>query len=352
MPLGACSYTYSLSRLGATVTVVSDAVTRAWLNFRTRGFFSWIDDPSITSGWTIFAGPELAPVGRWRNYRRDSPTGESCTFRVNADARAVVVDLPPGSLRQLYVLRIARNILRWQLFHDGAIFLHACCVAQHDRGLVLLGRSGSGKTTLTLSLLRSGIWDFVTEDDLTVIPKSDGTFLALGWPGCARLRRNMLPQFPELVEAASQLSHPSNAFEENLLPDVGRLRVFPEELSAAFGCKSRTEAVLDSFVWVDWGNEATMFRVSPAETASRLYTSWDILPERKAGARPHQQNGLARDWSKLVFDPFLLEIFGVPTLDFHKQILSSLASRVPGYLLTHNGRISSELRFFGNRPAV
>jgi hypothetical protein len=53
----------------------------------------------------------------------------------------------------------------------GLVPLHAACVGQHGRGVLLLGGSGSGKSTLALCSLLEGL-EFLAEDAVFVQPQS------------------------------------------------------------------------------------------------------------------------------------------------------------------------------------
>ena len=294
--------------------------------------------------WTIIGGREFARTAHSVVYTRASPTGEACNFYVDRGLRQIVVDLPIGAWRQLFVLRMIRNVLRWELFREGAIFLHACCVEREGKGIIFLGRSRSGKTTLTLNLIRNRGWQFVAEDDLTLFRLPGRQLLALGWPGCLRMRRSMLAFYPELVAKASEFAHPANSLEQNLDPEHALLRIFPEELNQSLGCQVAPQVVPKAFVWVKWGACQTMRPIPAQETLERLFQSWDILPERKPGVRPDASNAKSSTWSKFVFDQFLLGHYQVPDLHPHKETLRVIAGNVPAYSLTHcGGDVSHEI---------
>lgn len=339
------------SRLEASVEVVCDAATHVWLCARTRGYFSTSNTLVDERKWTVFVGAEFAPDSEWVSYTRSSPTGECCVFRVDICRRALVIDLPAGSWRRLYALRMVRNILRWELFLGGAIFLHASCVSRAGEGIAILGPSRSGKTTLTLNLLNTGHCGFVTEDDLTVVPQRDGSLLALGWPGCIRVRRHMLPHWPELDSMRYQFAHPANDLEKGLNPDIGLVRIFPEETAVFNPCGVVPEVRLQTCMWVEWGSGGPQVGpLSEDDIWQRLRGSWDILPERKAGARPYYDDGHPRPWKELVFDPFLLKSYGVPVLRKHEQALKSISQSVAGFTFSHGGDMIAAEYLTNNHP--
>lgn len=339
------------TRFEAGVKVVSDEATKAWLCWRTRDYFSSIDTLEEEPRWTVFVGGEFAPDGQWINYTRSSMTGEFCKFRVDIGQRALVIDLPVGRWRDLYALRMVRNILRWELFLRGAVFLHASCVSRAGEGIAILGRCRSGKTTLTLNLLCTGNCDFVTEDDLTILTQRDGSLVALGWPGCIRVRRHMLSHWPKLDAVRRKFVHPANPLEESLNPHIGLLRIYPQEIAALMPCDVIPETKLRTCMWIEWGKGAPQaVSLSSDDVLQRLRCSWDILPERKAGARPHSDNGSPRPWAELVFDPFLLRSYGVPNLEEHKQALAKIAQKVSGFTLSHNSDMLAADYLTNNSP--
>jgi len=66
--------------------------------------------------------------------------------------------------------------------------LHAACVGNNRRGLLLLGPSGSGKSTVALQCLLQGL-DFLAEDAVFVEPNS---MLATGIPNFMHVRADAL----------------------------------------------------------------------------------------------------------------------------------------------------------------
>lgn len=329
-----------LTRLDAGVAVVSDEETHSWLRLRTDRYLGWTDGVcERVASWQVFAGREFAPSGEWTPYSRKSPNGEFCKYLVDPHARLIVIDLPPGPWRQLYALRVVRNVLRWELFLRGAVFLHASCLAYRENGIALLGDSRGGKTTMLLNLLQEGQWDYVTEDDLTVVPQADGRLLAFGWPGCVRIRRTMLASFPSILAASQTFSHPANQMEENANRDNGLIRIFPEELASIFGCKIIPETTLNAGVWLQWGDNSLIQSLSSNDVMERLRFSWDILPERRPGARPRLLDLQNPKWQTMVFDPFLLEAYAVPPLREVEKNLEAIARGIRGLAVSHYGKV-------------
>lgn len=322
----------TFAREGAAVDVRGDDATLSWLMRRgENGYLSVVADGSAS--WVITAGVEHATPGNWVSTRRSYPSGETCEFLVDAGRQEIVVNCPPGGWRHLYTLRMVRNALRWQLFHQkGALFLHGSCLARKGQGLALLGPSRSGKSTLMLSGLRSGSWDYVTEDDLTLLP-SDGGFVALGWPGSLRVRRGMLGHYPELAAALPTLEHPANDLEAKLDPETAMVRVFPEELARIFGCAIRATTRLKWCALVEWGARTRVIGTTVSEQEKFLDRSWDILPERRAGA-PIPATG--SPWISQVFDRFFLEHHGVPDLACFRDDLKRVANVTKPFNIQHS----------------
>lgn len=325
----------------AAVRLIADSSTAACTQRRCKGFFTETSRWTKPTPWTIYAG--VVPVGaaQWRTYTRQSITGEACAFKVDHATRQLLVDLPPGPWCSLYTLRMIRNVLRWELFHRHAIFLHASCVARDGMGIAILGATKSGKSTVTLDLLRQGGWQCVTDDELTVLVEPDGQLTGLGWPGAHRIRRNMLHLFPELSARLHEFSHPANQLPAEQHPHSGWLRLFPDELQQVYGCEMSPQVKLASAACLNWGPTSVQ-RHDQASVAIVVRIAWDILPERRPGYRPDTRMVAANKWQQQVFDPFMLEAFGVPPLAQMERNLQRIEQSLPGYEVTHYGHVDGK----------
>lgn len=323
-----------LSREGAEVFVRGDDQTLEWVVRRSCLGILHSSVDQRERGWLVVGGKEQVSPRSWAIHKRRHASGEGCDFLVDERDKLIVVDLPPGPWRWLYTLRMVRNILRWELLEKGAVFLHASCVSLEGRGIALTGPKRSGKSSLIVSALRERNCDYVTDDDLTIIPREDGRLVGLGWPGSLRVRRSMLTLYPEVSEHLGDLQHPANKLEENLDPDVGVIRIFPEELQAMFGCRVRSDAPLALVASVQWGVNDIISKLSLAERVATLTRAWDMLPERKAGTLPTPPP--AGRWIDQVFDPFLLPHYAVGTLATQKGLLQDVAEEIPGVSIVHS----------------
>ena len=320
--------------MGATVLVTGDPEAITWVRDRSRLYFELDAQFNDEDAWHIIAGKEHAPSLRWQSYERGIPAAP-CMFLLNVNHGTIVVDTPPGPWRKLWTLRLVRDLLRWQLFHKGAVFIHASVVAHGSTGVAMVGRKRSGKSTLSLQLVRNGDFGFVTEDDMTVIRKRNGALVALGWPGCLRIRRSMLKDLPELADG-SDFTHPANKLEKDGDPEFALLRLFPEEVAARCNSFIMPEISLNAVVRLEWGTKTTLAPLSIESTAEALIEAWDILPERRAGARPQFDGGSVKHWRDCCFNPPLFDFFGTPR-DLAKAKLYEIASEVNGYAFSHKG---------------
>ena len=74
--------------------------------------------------------------------------------------------------------------------------VHAACIAQEGRGILLSGPSGAGKSTLAFACARAG-WTYVADDATSLLQESDDR-VAIGKPHQARVRDDAPRLFPEL----------------------------------------------------------------------------------------------------------------------------------------------------------
>lgn len=278
MPLG-----WMISRRGARVRISGDSRTLAWIRARGQIYLEFAEDDETKATWHVVAGREHALEATFSRNGSCDTDPMSCDYRVNPDSRTIVVDVPRGPWRDLWTLRMVRHLLRWQLFHAGGIFLHGGVVAQGNSAAVLLGPSRGGKTTMLLQALRSNEVAFVAEDDATIVQEESGELTVLGWPGCVRLRRDMLHHFPEFSRV-EQFSHPANRHNSDG-ENTGLLRIFSEELSASLNCAFVPEARLNVVARLEWAERPSSRPMKCDEVRVALLEAWDVLPERKPGTR-------------------------------------------------------------------
>lgn len=317
------------------VQVVCDSSEAEWLAMRCQHFFKTADDPPVHA-WKVWSGLERAPVAsdyvvqEWAY-----PSGEFVRTLVSAEARAMVIDLPPGDWRRVYLLRAVRSLLRWQLQAICPLFLHGVAMArpQDGAGFCILGPTRSGKSAASYRLARKGAWDWVSQDDLCLLPVG-GEWTLLGWPGALRLRREALQAFPELTKLEAGFDHPANLPERALSAEAGLLRIFPEELSSAFGAGIRGEARVAAFFVLDPTSPfGAPCRLGPHELLSTVIRVSDLLPERRAGARVADALEGRRPWSDLLYNPQLLGTFGLPDFKEIEVRTQSLAATIPAWRL-------------------
>jgi len=79
-----------------------------------------------------------------------------------------------------------------------AVPVHAACVANEGRGILLCGPSGAGKSTLAFACARAG-WTYVSDDITWLLPGAADLTL-LGKPHQVRLRHDAPRLFPELQD--------------------------------------------------------------------------------------------------------------------------------------------------------
>ena len=122
---------------------------------------------------------------------------------VNAQQRTALIIVPHELLRYPYhvryeLLEFAVYLLAQRV--QGLVPLHAACVGQAGRGVLLMGPSGVGKSTLVLQCLLAGL-DFLAEDSVLVRP---GGLEATGVANFLHLRRDAL-RFLERAERSKVL---------------------------------------------------------------------------------------------------------------------------------------------------
>jgi hypothetical protein len=316
------------------VEVTCDPEDASWLTRRSAPFFE-VQEATRGGAWTICAGRGRTP--RSADYVAQEwthPSGEFSRTLISAATRSLMVDISEGPWRPLYLLRAVRSLLRWQLQAQHALYLHGVAMARRadGAGVCILGRSRAGKSVLSYRLLVSGEWDFVTQDDICLLPSGGEGWTILGWPGALRLRRQALSLFPDLVESEGQLQHPANDLERKLPEHQAMLRIFPEELASLHGCGIRGEAPLRALIVLDAEcPDREPVPLTASEIQEQLQLGADILPERRAGVSAEEARRGDRPWRDLLFNPQLLDAFGLPDLSALGVRRHALATGAPAW---------------------
>ncbi|MGC1522886.1 MAG: hypothetical protein WA803_15205, partial [Steroidobacteraceae bacterium] len=126
---------------------------------------------------------------------------------ISPDQRAALVQVSPQMLRFSYHTRY--ELIEFAVFTLAAraqqlVPLHAACVGQGGRGILLLGPSSSGKSTVSLHCVLNGL-DFLSEDSVFVSPD---TMLATGVANFLHVRTDSLAWLGRSREAAAVRKSP------------------------------------------------------------------------------------------------------------------------------------------------
>lgn len=324
----------TIRRRGACVRLSGNAHSLTWVKQRGEIYFHFSSEEVPAETWQIIAGSEGTSKIPLEQVTRGA--GEKVRYWLNREKRIVVVDAPAGAWLDLWTLRMVRHLLRWQLFHAGAVFLHGGLFQRNGQGTVLVGPSRAGKTTLLVRMLEIPGSALVGEDDITLIRDADGSVCALGWPGAIRVRRDGLGLLPGIANR-TYFSHPANPAEAKLDPRIGRLRVFHEEMAELTGCKILPETKLGAVIDVGWAEQESATKITRDQIESALMASWDVLPERRPGTRPKPGPRNLWYWRNFCFNPFLLDCFGLPAKSPPIRTPADCAASLLGFRVRHLG---------------
>lgn len=170
----------------------ADARTAAELDGLCRPFFRRRpvdeDSPPAPLVWATTRPP--AGDG-WERLEYSSQTEPDRVLLVHHARREIAFVAPPSAWRTQQLLRSVRNLIRWQAYERGELFVHGGMVAVHGVGIAFLGRKRAGKTSSILSALVNAAADFVSNDDLVLAPTPDGV-LGHGYPRAVTIRLDSL----------------------------------------------------------------------------------------------------------------------------------------------------------------
>lgn len=115
----------------------------------------------------------------------------------------VVLDASLAARPDLITLAVLNTLLTNFLTRHGYAMLHATGLIQGDRVLLLMAPHNSGKSTTALRLALGGGFSLLT-DSMVYVARTEGGVQLAGFPvGRGKLRRDMLPAFPDLRELLS-----------------------------------------------------------------------------------------------------------------------------------------------------
>ena len=287
---------YDLHGVGLEVRAESSAV-REELDLRLRAFRG---DPGpqplrlefLEGDGHVIAAPADAgrpiydtPYGPVR-YFPDTDTlyADLHGVRLRCDATAGVARLQAQELtgRELYLAThpLATICLMELLERRGRYCLHAGCLADDGRGVLVAGPTGSGKSTLTLALVRAGL-GFVSDD--LVFLTADGE--VLGFPDAAGItdataRRFDLERAPVRPGFPKRLVRLEDAFGVTPVEHcVPRVIVFPEvvrdrpgELAPLDSGEAYLRLVPDVLLTQPAGTQSHLKAISALLAQVRCYT--------------------------------------------------------------------------------
>ncbi|AZS16350.1 hypothetical protein [Paenibacillus lutimineralis] len=274
--------------------------------------------------WTIYVIPELVPDGcKLKEITEDSPDGPGTRVFMNGEARVMAINQSDHKWRILYTLRMIRNLLRWQLYEQGKLFMHGGLAGVGRKGVAYLGGKKSGKTSSILALLNYGA-HYCSNDDLTFLVE-ETEVRALGWPRSLCIRKDSLYALqavnPHYVRMIEELKHPSNEHvEHNTEGEQYRkslgLYFYPKEIAIASGQRIEPEVPLSMIVFPKFigreGKKAYLERINPGEALELLEQNLEQYPEKYCG--------------------FLGKYFQEPNNNFYEQ-LTLLSRNIPCYRL-------------------
>ncbi|MFI6991753.1 hypothetical protein [Nonomuraea wenchangensis] len=203
----------------------------------------------------------MAPPGAWtittagedeQGDLIDQPSkGNGIGYRLWLDPLRRVLSIDPENATTQR-RRLVRCLLRRAFMDRGHCFLHSALVVSRrtGRGLALAGGKRAGKTSLTLAMLKSGEFDYVTNDDLVVNVDEDAGLDAFGWPRAVSIRRGTLRLLANRGSALRQVleasRHPEQVRTGN--PTDRRALLFPDELAQATGASVVAQARLHAVI--------------------------------------------------------------------------------------------------------
>jgi dolichol-phosphate mannosyltransferase len=167
-------YSYDIHGI---VTVTSDVLLPELERFRVGGL---VGQPHIRVGLGRIAPNGDGPAEPAIRYR-EGPGGLGFGLEISLgdQIEATASPLVGRSPHVLYT-NVVEPILRWTFAQRGYALVHAACLADGERAVLVTARTDTGKTTTSLRILDRKPWAFLS-DDLTLVT-ADGRVLTYPKP--------------------------------------------------------------------------------------------------------------------------------------------------------------------------
>lgn len=243
----------------------------------------------------VLTAPRRARRARWKGdpppVRPVSADGILCGavegagfVAVNAQQRTALIVVPHELLRYPYhvryeLLEFAVYLLAQRV--QGLVPLHAACVGDGRRGVLLMGPSRSGKSTLVLQCLLAGL-DFLAEDSVLVRPAG---LVATGVANFLHLRPDALrflepAQRSKVLHGAAVIRRRSGVrkVEVDLRHRSYRLARTPLRIEAVLFLSARRAG--PAGLLVPLGRSAALGRLVASQRYASQQRGWSVFKKR------------------------------------------------------------------------
>jgi len=297
----------------SAVDVHTDDATLAELTELTHPFFTSGPPSGGEHGVPeVWATGRLPGSDTWERLVYASDFEPDRVLWADHERHRIAVVAPASPWRTQQLLRTVRNLVRWQAYARGELFVHGGLVSVGGTGVAFLGRKRAGKTSGILSALVHADAGFVSNDDLVLaLPDGGpdgGPLTGHGFPRTVNVRTDSLLALartrPALATLLERASHPANRYPGRQADEVSPVtldgRPLPEslwvrcaELAEATGAPIRASHPVHTVVFPHFVPAGEPVGVDRLDTAG----AWRLL-------REHTET------RAVDFDPFLAGWFG------------------------------------------
>jgi hypothetical protein len=271
--------------------------------------------------WTIFSSIEnVNDIKKYNIYNMTSDGEPDNRMLLNLSEKKIIIDQEENIWMIKYVIRMLRNLLRWQLYTHNYFYLHGGIVEIHNVGIAYLGKKKSGKTSSILSMLSiSNDGKYITNDDITLY--MDEHIVKLGWPRAMGVRQDtidILKDYPgNSIKIISTLCHPRHSVNNSSNKELSDVTFFlPSEISRIFNCDVMSETKLKVIIFpkfIDKVEEIALKRLDKAEAIKYLKENIEIKPDKHSN--------------------FLENYFNIPSIEDLYKKMEYIADKIPCYEL-------------------